>query len=686
MATFQITGPDGKKYRVSGETAEGALSALQQHLGSAQREENPNEGLPYGQPPEGMVLNPQTGQMEDLRSSANPNIPDGGAAALGLGVGQGVGFNLLDEAVAGASALTGGDYDYDLGRMREAERRAAEEHPGKYYGGQVGGALGGGLGIAGLGGSLAANSANAGGTLGRIAMGSAADGAIMGAAHGFGAGEGVEGRAIGAGLGGVGGLAAGAIAPYAIAGLQAAARPFLSPLLSRANPDAYAGRALDAGVRRSGMTIDDIANSLSRAQADDQGMFTVADAMGNSGQRMLSTVTRNPNDMRQTVVDMLTGRQMGQGDRLSSFLAEGFDAADTAAQRAARLTAERTATANTNYGAARAGAGNVDPTRAIAAADDFLGMGSTLPRTNIADDSIESAVSRARSYLTDGNSVLTDFSTALRSKQEMDAMIEGATPAIQRQLIPIRNALDEALEGASPQYAAARDAFRQQSRAIDAVDTGRAASSGRMRSADTIPQFGRMTPEEQAAFRAGYADPLIARVESTSMSPTTNKARPLITPKTGEEFPAFAAQGRGEQLGNRISREQRMFETAQHSLGGSKTADNIADAAELAKFDPGIMMKLFNGRPIAAAMEAAGRLVNEAGGMSPGVTERIAQALIETNPAAARQFLDRGAQTAAQNELRRAIAAMITGQAGGATTGRLNAGKRPLEITVTPRR
>ena len=34
MPTFQITGPDGKQYRVSGENAEGALSALQQHVGA----------------------------------------------------------------------------------------------------------------------------------------------------------------------------------------------------------------------------------------------------------------------------------------------------------------------------------------------------------------------------------------------------------------------------------------------------------------------------------------------------------------------------------------------------------------------------------------------------------------------------------------------------------------------------
>jgi hypothetical protein len=40
MATFQITGPDGKKYRVSGENAEGAHAALMEHLGTAKPKSN----------------------------------------------------------------------------------------------------------------------------------------------------------------------------------------------------------------------------------------------------------------------------------------------------------------------------------------------------------------------------------------------------------------------------------------------------------------------------------------------------------------------------------------------------------------------------------------------------------------------------------------------------------------------
>jgi hypothetical protein len=444
--------------------------------------------------------------------------------------------------------------------------------------------------------------------------------------------------------------------------------------MARLKPQDYANKALQTIAQRSGSSGDKIANILSRAQADDQGMFNVADALGHQGGRALSTVVRNPNDARQQIVDALISRQMGQGERLSNTLAEGFGATDTAAQRAASLTAQRTADAGTNYGAARAGAGVVDPTSAIAAADDFLTPGATRvmsPGNNIADDSIEAAVRRARSYLTDGNSVLTDFKAALRSKQEIDAMIEGAKPAVQRQLIPIRNALDDALEQASPDYAAARNTFRQQSRAIDAVDTGTQAASGRTRASDNIAQFSNMSPDEQSAFRAGYGDPFIARTEASAVAPTTNKARPLMTTKTGQEFPEFAVPGQADKLGNRIAREQQMFETSNAALGGSKTADNLADAAEMAKFDPSVMAKLFSGRPIAAVMEAVTKLINEGKGMPSGVLERVGQALMETDPNTARAIFNAAQQTVRRNASREAIAAaLMRGAAMPAINGR----------------
>src|SRR5690606_25666093 len=127
------------------------------------------------------VYNPKTGQMEDLRSPINPNIPTGRGNAAALGAGQGLGFNMLDEAVAGASTLLGGDYDYNLGRMREAERRAASDHPVAYYSGMAGGAVGTGVGLSSAGLSLGTNALNAGWRLPGVAAASGIEGSMLSA-------------------------------------------------------------------------------------------------------------------------------------------------------------------------------------------------------------------------------------------------------------------------------------------------------------------------------------------------------------------------------------------------------------------------------------------------------------------------------------------------------------------------
>ncbi|OCP37210.1 hypothetical protein BC360_05085 [Ensifer sp. LC163] len=489
----------------------------------------------------------------------------------------------------------------------------------------------------------------------------------MGGLHGVGSGEGAEGRVKSGVTGLATGLALGALTPAAVAGVSRVASPFAAPLMARVFPERYAERAIGEGVRRSGMTVDDIAAALGRSQADDQGMYAVADAMGNSGQRMLSTVARTPNNERQAVVETLQARQAGQGDRLSNFLAHGFDAPDTAAQRAALLTAQRTATGNTNYTAAREGAGAVNLNGAIDEIDNLLGRDPILGDTALSVGPLGPRLQALRDQLQRDGEQLVDFDRVLNIKSDLFQQMQ-RNPQVANDMRGVYNALDQALENSSSGYRAANDTFRQQSRAIDAVDAGRNAASGRMRADDTVPAFNRMSGEEQSGFRAGYVDPLIARVENASMSPTTNKARGLVTPKTGAEFPAFAGPGRADQLAARIMREQRMFETANQALGGSRTADNLADAAEMSKFDPGLMSKLFRGDVPGAIMEGGRRLLGEAQGMPPRVIEQVSQVLMETRPEVARQLLSGGLSRLSRADQMRArlIASMISSEAAGA--------------------
>jgi hypothetical protein len=182
-----------------------------------------------------------------------------------------------------------------------------------------------------------------------------------------------------------------------------------------------------------------------------------------------------------------------------------------------------------------------------------------------------------------------------------------------------------------------------------------------------------MPKGEQSAFRAGYADPLISRVEASSLSPTTNRARPLITEKTGQEFPAFAAPGKGEQMGRRIAREQRMFDTSNAALGGSKTADNLADAIDLNQFDPGVMSSLFRGDIKGIALGMVAKALNEGKGLPPRVITQLGKSLMETNPEAAQRLLTAGTNTVNNLARQKAVLGEVMTLLGASGAGRLAA-------------
>ncbi|MCK1279577.1 hypothetical protein IVB46_30600, partial [Bradyrhizobium sp. 61] len=195
--------------------------------------------------------------------------------------------------------------------------------------------LGGGVSGAGLasGGLTTARMlAPEAGLLARTAS-SAADAAGFGAFSGAMEGNGLAERATNAGKGALVGAAAGGIIPPALALGGAAVAPVVSNIRARANPQAYAEGQVARAIHESGVSPNQLSLDVLQAGNEGQGAFTLADAMGNPGQRMLSTVARAPGEGRTAVVDALEGRQADQGRRVASALAEGFDAPQTAAQQ-----------------------------------------------------------------------------------------------------------------------------------------------------------------------------------------------------------------------------------------------------------------------------------------------------------------------------------------------------------------
>lgn len=469
----------------------------------------------------------------------------------------------------------------------------------------------------------------------------AADSAAFGGVTGFNEGNTFAERVGNAGQGAaIGGVVGGAM-PAAGAIAKGVYGPIIANLMALANPTGYANKQVARAIVESGRSTDDIAREVSTAASEGQGVYTVADAMGNSGQRMLSTVARAPGEGRTSVVDVLEGRQGAQGRRVSNALTEGFQAPETALQTEARLTAQRGADADAAYGAVRNDAGQVDVTRAISHIDRTLGPAADQmlanPGSAAANDSVEAVLMTFRNRLARTNP--DDFASIQRIRGDMaDAADNAAQSGYGNRARLIRGAvtqLDTAMENASEGYLAANRAFAQASRDIDAVQTGREAAT-RGRTEDTIPRFQAQSDQGQAAFRSGYVDPLIANTQGAAFG--VNKARPLLND-------AFAAEAEAMAPGNalmqrRLGREQRMFETRNQALGNSKTAENLADAEAMGAL-PSLVGQVLSGNMAGAARSVIASGQNVMTGNTPAVRQAVAEILLQRGANVTPAALDR---------------------------------------------
>lgn len=574
----------------------------------------------------GLVSAPESQAAIDRPVEQNLRDP-GALAALASGVTQGATFGFGDEIAAGLASLSPSiTYDQALQTARGMSENAAFARPKTEMAGQILGGAAASLGttgaVLGAGRSLA----------GKAGLG-ALSGALEGGAYGFGTGEGgvanrAENAARSAALGG----AVGAVAPVAIAAAGMGARAVANPVASALNipSNVRAGRAVEGYLGRAGMTADDVAAATQRAAAEGQPQFMAADALGLTGQRALSGIARQPGAAREEIARLLTGRQDSQSGRIGAFISDALDAPDTAAARAGSLTAARGSAADLAYDAARREAVAVNLTPTIENIDGLLGRNPILGESALDNTEIGKRLIALRGQMQKGGEQLIDFNTVLNIKQDLYATMKGLR-TVPKELSDVYKSLDAALEAASAPYRAANDEFAKASRVIESIDTGKAATSARARAGDTVAAFQAMTPEQQAAFRAGYADPTIARVEAAA--PGVNKARPLRSDKTSAELAAIAKDP--ELLKRQIERENTMFETSNAALGGSKTADNLADIEDSKALSASMITNLLTGRWGAVGGQALDRILAGATGSNPATRELIAKALLSQDPRAA---------------------------------------------------
>lgn len=200
MATFQITGPDGKKYRVQGENPAGAMNALKKMLGQSSGPEGHNN-VPAFVPPGVEGYDPTTGEVAE---------PVGRMRSFLHGAADTTTFGFGDEIASGlGSLLTDRPRQEVLSEMRDLQEQAQEQNPMTFLAGQVGGGVA--QGIAGRGVTVAPS------LLGRVAQGVGMGGAA-GAVYGAGSGTDTGSRLWGAARDGLIGAGMGAAFPLVAAG------------------------------------------------------------------------------------------------------------------------------------------------------------------------------------------------------------------------------------------------------------------------------------------------------------------------------------------------------------------------------------------------------------------------------------------------------------------------------------
>jgi hypothetical protein len=256
----------------------------------------------------------EKGPQEDkYRAAAREDIArqGSGAGRLQRQIMQGLTFGAADEIIAGAltpfEMIRQRTFNpveaYNYAKAREDVALEADRSRDGLLGSvaEVGAGIATGVGAARAG--LTAGrflAPNAG--LGARSAAAAADGAAYGGLTGALTGSG-EDRLSGALTGAAFGGALGGAMPGVIQGVSAAARPITSNIAARMNPERFAQDQVARAISESGRAPQQILDDVATAAREGQGVFTVADALGNPGQRMLSTVARNPGAGRTQAVE-----------------------------------------------------------------------------------------------------------------------------------------------------------------------------------------------------------------------------------------------------------------------------------------------------------------------------------------------------------------------------------------------
>jgi len=649
MAKFEITGPDGTKYAVEGETAEGAIAALKKMLG-----DQPKENVVATTPDGGRVVKAQDGSL----SFASPNYSTsdpakiseimkgataadtsmssfdqstleqaGGAAAAAKFI-QGVPFvgEYADEAIGnvfGDKAQQG---------VRASNAAMDRENPKTSLALQIGGGVAGAIPMAMA--AFPAMVANAPATLaGKViwaGITGAIAGGVEGAVSGYGAGQGdsrmesaKQRGMIGAGLGGL----VGAAAPAVNAGFRKAIEylkgkdfSIISKTLGISDEAAKMIKpAVDA------LDFDAAMANLKKVGAD----AMLADA-GVTTRRALDYAITGGGKAARIGIDAVTGRAEKQGARLSAVM-DAVLGVPKGVKAVAKSISERTAPA-------REKAYKMAYGTAINYADD-TGRNIEEVLGRIDGDTLTAAVKEANDAMRAEGIKNQQIMAILDSKgnvsfkempnvQQLDEIKKGLDAIARNETDPVTGKISGkgrraqklagelrgAIAEAVPAYKTAVKLGGDKIQAETAMDTGRNLFSPSMTRERVAEVMKDASVESRDAARQGireYVDDTLARVRRSYDNPdadTTETLKLLNTLSTRdarEKLVMVLGEGKADRLLKEIDAAGKMFGTRQAIAAGSQTAQRQAMDQQMGEIlAPGVIGNAAQGKGIGTFQSA----------------------------------------------------------------------------------
>jgi hypothetical protein len=564
---FDITAPDGRKFRVTGKDAEGALSALRKHLGDGAD---------------------NTDVLSKIRTASGGMLE--GIPVVGPMIRGGV------ERLAAASIAPFSDKDYsqvlsEIQKMDEGEKAA---NPILDTASQVAGAIGGTVPM--VMAAPAAFGAGGGGLLART-IASGASGAALG-----GADSAVRSRGDLAetGFGTLAGLATGAAAPIAGRAIGSGwqrLRDFRATKAAAkaAGIDRGALFTLGRAVRDDGMDAATIGQRMNELGPDAMLM----DA-GPNLQRQAGALAATPGRGQEIVRSAIANRQAGAGARIGDALDTVLgQPADTLAL-ADDIVSKRASAARPLYAKAyEEGSDGVwspelqrmagspmfaDAMRRAASTGQdraiLDGFGSFNPRVTVTQDG-RITFNRTRPG---GSPLYPDLQYWDYVKRNLDDIAGEAKRAGRTEQASVAANLASRLRGeldkAVPSYRAARDAYAGPSAILDAMDEGQEVFRNSYTPGQLKQRLSAMSEGERDAFIQG-ARAQIAHAMGTARNDATAARAMFQKGYNRDKLEMLVGKGQADQMLKALDAETAFTRTRDIVTGNSETAARSAAMREI---------------------------------------------------------------------------------------------------------